>query len=388
MINEMNEILVGFDLDREYSMISFYTRNNTEPRTVSRIPGEQKYRFPTPGDLYSLVEQKSETGITLLSDFFRECFERLATAGTTRNMSIMVTMDRMGEEWTQAITQALKMLDIPRERIFMQEHLESFYYYVLNQKKELWNYHVAMLEYRGERITGYELSIDKSTKPAFVSVDRRFRLYLDEKARGGRKEAEWNRLRDKLLLEKCQDMFQNQSFSSVYLLGNEFEGEWAEKTIGFVCRRRHGFLGDNLYVKGACYGVMERTGASTVTKHYLFKGPRMLEHNVGMKMMVRGVEAYQPMVNAGVSSFTAFYQCEFLLNGTNEVILETRDLKGEETEHTITLTNLPERPDRATRIRMSLTFPSKEKCRVCLDDLGLGELYPTSGKRWETTIEL
>ena len=132
---------------------------------------------------------------------------------------------------------------------------------------------------------------------------------------------------------------------------------------------------------------MERGGVSSVG-NFLFKGPQMVEHNVGMRMMVRGVEGYQPMISAGVSSYAAFYQCEFLLNDTEEVVLETRDLNGVETAHTITLTNLPKRPKRATRIHMRLTFPSPNQCKVQMDDMGLGELYPSTGKRWETTIQL
>lgn len=387
MIKETYDILVGFDLCSDYSMMSFYTRNHTEPRTVSFVPGERKYKIPTPEDLFPLVEQKVELGVALLSSFFKQCFERLVTVGEIRRMSVMVTMDRIGEGWPEAIVQALGMLDIPRERVYMQEHLESFYYYVLNQKKELWNYQVAMLEYRQERITGYEMNIDRSTKPAFVTVEKKFRLYLDEKARKGRSDGEWKKLRDRLLLERVEEMFQDKTFSSAYLLGEEFEKPWAEKTIAFLCKRRHAFQGDNLFVKGACYGAMERSGMISMG-NYLFKGPKMIEHNVGMEMMVRGVNTYHPMISAGISSYAAFYECEFLLNGTDEVVLETKDLNGQEATHAITLTNLPQRPDRATRIRMQLTFPQKDQCRVRLDDLGLGELYPSSGKQWEATIEL
>lgn len=387
MIKEINDIMVGFDLCRDNSMMSFYTRNHTEPRTVSREPGERKYQIPTPKDVFPLVEQKAELGVALLSSFFKQCFEMLGAVGGRRSVSVMVTMDKIREGWPEAIVQALGMLDIPRERVYLQEHLESFYHYVLNQKKELWNYQVAMLEYKQDRVTGYEMSIDRSTKPAFVSVEKKFRLYFDEKARKGRTDGEWKKLRDRLLLERVQEMFRDKTFSSVYLLGEEFEKPWAEKTIAFLCRRRHVFQGDNLFVKGACYGAMERAGLVS-TGNFLYRGPDMIEHNVGMEMMVRGIDTYQPMISAGISSYAAFYECEFLLNGTDEVVLESRDLEGTEATHTITLTNLPKRPDRATRIRMQLTFPEKNQCRVRLDDLGLGDLYPSSGRQWETIIEL
>ena len=387
MINEIHDVLVGIDQGRVTSMVCFYTRKHSHPITVSLTPGETHAQIPTPKDIFPLVEQGAELGIAMLSSYFRQCFELIGDMGDYRNVRVMVTMDRIRQGWPQAITEAMEMLGVARERVHLQEHLESFYYYMMNQKKELWNYQVALLEYHNHRLTGYEMSIDRSTRPAFVYVEKRFRLYFDEKARAGRAEAEWNKLRDRLLLEKVQEMFRDKTFSSVYLQGEEFEKSWADKTIAFLCKRRHAFQGDNLFVKGACYGAMEQ-GGITSAGNFLFKGPQMVEHNVGMHMMVRGIVSYQPMISAGVSSYAAFYQCEFLLNGTDEVVLETRDLKGVEATHTITLTNLPKRPNRATRIHMCLTFPSSNQCKVQMDDMGLGELYPPTGKRWEATIQL
>ena len=37
---------------------------------------------------------------------------------------------------------------------------------------------------------------------------------------------------------------------------------------------------------------------------------------------------------------------------------------------------------------MKIEFTSKDRCRVILEDLGLGNLYPSSGKRWEAVIPL
>lgn len=387
MINELNEMIVGFDLCSDFSQMTFYNRNNTEPMTVSLVPGKEEYKIATPKDLFPLVEQKADLGVALLSNFFKQCFELLSSAGKRKDIRIMVTMERMKGEWPKAVPKALGMLDIPRDRVYLQDHLESFYFYVLSQKKELWNYQVAMLEYSRDRITGYEMSIDYKTKPSFVSVDRRFRLYLDEKSRAGRKEEEWNKVRDKILLEKVQGMFQNKSFSSVYLLGDEFEGTWAEKTLAFLCKRRHVFQGSNLFTKGACYGAMHHGGAVPIGS-FLFRGKDMIEHNIGMQMNVRGAKAYYPLISAGINSYAAFHECEFILNHTDEIVLQSKSLEGKEMSHSVVMKNLPERPNRATRIRMQVTFPEKSKCQVYLDDLGLGDLYPSSGRKWETVIDL
>ena len=43
MIFESNDIIIGFDLNREDSQITFYNRTNADPMTVSIVPGEEKY---------------------------------------------------------------------------------------------------------------------------------------------------------------------------------------------------------------------------------------------------------------------------------------------------------------------------------------------------------
>ena len=63
------------------------------------------------------------------------------------NISIMVTMEKMEEPWVSAIPSSLAMLGTPRSNVFLQDYRESFFYFTLNQKKELWNYKVALFEY-------------------------------------------------------------------------------------------------------------------------------------------------------------------------------------------------------------------------------------------------
>jgi hypothetical protein len=53
------------------------------------------------------------------------------------------------------IRTALLKLGIPSSAIFLQGHLESFYAYLMNQKKELLTYHVALLEYERDCITAW-----------------------------------------------------------------------------------------------------------------------------------------------------------------------------------------------------------------------------------------
>ena len=76
MTMDYNEVIIGFDLGYDSSVLTFYHQNNTEPMTVSSVPGEEKYQIPTPRDLFPLIEQKAELGAALLSNFFKMCLEK------------------------------------------------------------------------------------------------------------------------------------------------------------------------------------------------------------------------------------------------------------------------------------------------------------------------
>lgn len=389
MVIEQNGIAVGFDLGRDYSQITFCSKSAAEPITVMEMGenGEKTSLVPTPQGLFSRIERKDANAVEALCDFFRKCFELLKTAGKPENMMIMVTMHEMNGTFAETIKAALRMMGIPSSNILLQGHLESFYAYAMNQKREFLMYHIVLLEYDREGITAWHLWLEHRTKPVLARTEKCFRLYLDRKARKGRGDEEWGRLRDSLLHKHLEKMFENFPVSSVYLVGREFENGWMDKSLRFLCRKRHVFQGENLYTRGACYAAMEENGADRM-KGVLYMSEDMINHNLGMWMEIRGQGGYYPLVSAGINWYMAEHTCEFLLNGEENIVLYSRSVKGEELEHTLSLNGLPGRPRRATRLRLTVRFTAKSRCSVQAEDLGLGELYPSSHKKWEAVIKL
>ena len=64
------------------------------------------------------------------------------------------------------------MIGVTRKNIYLQDYLSSFFYYIVNQKKELWNGDVALLEYEAPEMIGYVLHIDHTKTPALVTVEK------------------------------------------------------------------------------------------------------------------------------------------------------------------------------------------------------------------------
>lgn len=388
MIKELNEIIVGFDLGRDFSQITFYNHKNTEPVTVRTVEGQEKYLIQTPKDLFPLVEENVELGLTLLSNFFKECFTMISASDPGKQIRIMVTMDKMEVPWTNSIPEALSMLGIKRERVHLQDHRESFFCYTLNQKKELWNYKVALFEYDDTKITAYELSINYKTRPALVTVTQMADLNLDKEVRGKMKDEEWNEQRDNSFLELIQYVFENKTFSSIFLIGDNFDKTWAVQSLRYLCNKRHVFQGRNLFTKGACYGAMMKAGTTKIGD-FLYVSEAMVEVNVGMQMIIRGKDSYYICINAGINWYEAYHTCEFILDGTQEITLFTKPIDGSPAKsHSILLEGLPKRPNKTTRIQLQVSFLSAHQCKAWVKDMGFGELYPAKGHSLEIILDV
>ena len=78
--------------------------------------------------------------------------------------------------------------------------------------------------------------------------------------RGEMEEADWNKERDRLFFELLKKLFERRTVTVSYLIGDYFSKSWAERSIQYLCFKRHAYQGQNLYSKGACYAAMERAG--------------------------------------------------------------------------------------------------------------------------------
>lgn len=383
----MGRTMIGLDLDRENAQISYYNDRLMEPETVAVPEHQDRYLIPTPADLFSLIEGNVELGMTALANFIKTCIGYIRPAVAPQDVCIMVTMEEITRVWADALREACQIAGIAEENIFLQTHRESFCCYTLNQRRDLWMHRVALFAYEDGRISSCVMDIDYQTKPALVQA--RAGQVLELGKQGERDDAQWNEQRDRMFLDMIRETFRGNAFSAVYLIGDGFDKTWAVESIPFLCSRRHVFQGRNLYTKGACYGAMQRMGAGKKLDQYLYCSEDMVETNLSMQMQIRGAASSYMLISAGVNWFEAEHTCEFLISGTNEVVIYAKSMRGGDLEsYTISLKGLPERPDRTTRLMMQLKFIARGRCRVTIRDLGFGDFYPSAGAAWESILEV
>ena len=383
----MSRTIIGLDLDKEFSQISYYSERNMEPETVSVMENGDKYLIPTPQDLFSVIEEAMDLGVMSLANFLKNCISFVRTATDMQQVYMMVTMKEIRTPWIEAVRNACEMLGMDRENVWLQTHRESLFCYTLNQRKDLWSHKVALFEYEESKISSYMLETDYGTRPALVTVTPGEALSLENRKRLDGEE--WNRERDERFLELIRHTFAESNVSSTFLVGDSFDKTWAVNSLSFLCRKRHVFQGRNLYTKGACYGACQRLGVIKTLDGYLYKSEDMVEYNISMEMEIRGKLTNYLLIGAGVNWFDAEHTCEFMLDETVEIVIYAKSMMGGTVSgYTIGLKNLPKRPARTTRLQMKAAFTAADRCRITIRDLGFGEFFPPSGLSWESTLKL
>lgn len=413
-MNEVRNIIVGFELGEKVSQLCYYDRRTGEPVSLSMKVGTGQYTFPNcvskrQGEeewhfgleVEYFVEKQNEV---YLDNIYRVCREQTSVFLDTREWEagvilgrfigyalrilgvpdpvksisgLMITVPRLTRPLVENVRKACGWLGFSRNRCFLQSYEESFYYHTLYQRPELWSRNVALFAFDQDQVSYSQLEMDHKTRPVQVKVVRGKQARLHQES--GPRDLDFCQL--------IQDSMGSQIFSSVYLVGDGFDREWAVRSVPLLCKnQRHVFYGNNLFVKGACYGAREKVEERNL-KGYLYWGNDLVRTNVGMELLISGSPAYYPLITAGVNWYEAMGECEILLDDTRELVFVVSDMEGKRKDrYSMALPGLPRRPAKATRLHIRLEFESDKKCRIHVEDLGFGELYPSSGLTWEETI--
>ena len=79
--------------------------------------------------------------------------------------------------------------------------------------------------------------------------------------------------------------------------------------------------------------------------------------------------------------------CEVILSGTPQVeFLKQLPSSSTPQIQTVELEDLPVRPDRTTRLRITASPVANDKIEVEIRDLGFGEFFPATGRAWKSII--
>ena len=414
-MNEIRDIIVGIDFGREYSQICYYDRKGDEARSLSMEVGgsqdeapsclcwrpeqkdycvglEAEYFVREKGgimidNVYGLCEKRDSVLIEgreiapweILAQFLQGMLKFLGVTELTRNIKcVAVTLQKLTVIQVENFQKAFESLGFPHEKYMLLDYGESFFYYVLSQKRETWNRSVAWYTFRQDGVSFRKMTMNGATKPVTVKLEEAVETSLPED--GEERDSEFCKFAKKTL---GKDLY-----SSIQITGEGFSQDWAEQSVRLLCyQKRKVFYGNNLFAKGACSAGKERL-ENKALKGYRFLSESLVMADVGMEMRVMGSPTYYPLIEAGNNWYDSKASCEFILDDTEELVfvVSTYD-RPEKRRVGMMLPGIPVRPNKTTRLLLELQYVSATECKVTVSDLGFGEMFPSSGKTWTETVE-
>lgn len=424
----MAEYVIGFDLNDLVSQISFTQINTGFLKSVNSDNNDERLGIPTVlckrngvnqwyfgkeaetlakrgdgtlvGKLISFakagarleIEGEAYDPVDLLILFVKRSLNILTSYINPNDvLKLVFTVEILDDKMIDILEKIVATVSIPRDRIVFQTYDESVYYYTIHQPKDLWKNNVIIFDYSNEFLKSYEFHLNPMTTPVvgFVDFVKYTHFMLPKDMMEGEVSREKESRLDELFLQTVHDGFSGRAIGTVYLIGDGFDGDWFDKSKNYLCMGRKVYKGTNLYSKGACYCAEDKVTASELNKTHLFLGPDKLKGNTGLNMRVGGKDQYVVLVDAGETWYESDTTMEFILEDAKSVDIIVTPLDGAKRRiEEISLAGLPERPKRATRLRLEATFSSDTEMHVKVTDLGLGEFYLPSGKVFEKDIDL
>lgn len=422
-------VLVGYDLGNNYSQISYCIYGEDTVESVATVIGTKQYHIPTvlckrkgagqwlygkdalknsreeegflvtdiielarKGEMITIEEEPFDP-IALLTLFIKRSLALLNFIVPAENIAaLMFTVENLDDRMVEVLAKAAVNLNLKTSHIYFQSHTESFYYFVLHQPEELWNYQVLACEHNGMRLKTYRMERNKKTTPIVVLIEEKIydSLVLPGEEEEEEIKADSYALADETFLKILEGVCADRIVSSAYLLGDGFRDGWAKKSLQFLCRNRRAFQGNNLFCKGACYGLLEKIEPSQAGNEHIFLGPDKLKSNIGMNVMRRGKESYYALLDAGENWYEVHKECEFILPGEdNHVSFLITPLTGRQAViRDIRLDGTPVRENAFSRYALEVKMSSPECVELTITDLGFGELFPAGKKVWTKQITL
>ncbi len=410
-----NRISVAIDLCDDYSQICYYTGTMTEPESLSTIHDEQKYLIPTVvaklnhaaewciGDIAKLhikrheaagasslihmilkeknmkIEEEEYSGKQLLELYICKLFELISGyCHTEQPDKVVFTLEYPDRLLVNVIHTAMQKMGIAKEDIRVIGHSESFIYYNIFQKKELWINDVLVFDFNETRFTMRRLNLVRARTPQPIIIEEsdysREIRYDMLKTKEGRLQA------DSRFAEIVGEICSGHIVSTIYLTGCGFYEKWMEESVKVLCNKHRVFQGYNLFVKGAGYASMDMFGIGDAGNYQFVCSGRTLV-NIGLEVIRDGRELPLILSKAGTNWYEAGARIQCIPDQTREVTVSiSSPFSKNKKEMTLNLNEFPERPNKNTRIEIALSYKNDRQCIIAVTDMGFGEFFKASGK--------
>lgn len=385
-----NKLFVGYDLCDDQTQIAIYNMTTFEPDSegvmetaiMMEQSGEKVSNFVAKAakgePIY--VDGKEADPVNLFSYYFRRTLaitkEKYPESGIRQ---LVITIEEQNKEFVDMLYGALEVIGLKKDRVMIISHKQSYLYYALCQKKELWQSDVGMFDYNRKGLFYYQMNIDRKRKPILVGVIQKDYTHLINVKEGNRA----------ILFENiAQGALHRQAISTVYMTGPGFAGDWADGVMQRLCVGRRVFRGRNLYVNGACYAARELSGEGKL-EDFLFLDEDMIPCHITTKVYVDASVKEIIFAKAGLPWYQIDRELDLIPDGDEEIAISVKNiLKRDTKQFILSLEPVLGRNNRRVRIGIRIRFRDVNTCILTIRDKGFGEIAPSSHRIWEKVIQL
>lgn len=315
-------------------------------------------------------------GKEILKIYFREIINAgMEKLYKEKPEEVVVAMAGLEEDIVGDIREAFVGLGYQPNHIHIISKEESFIYFVLSLKKDIWNNKVGMYDLSDVSLTYYEMLVNRNSRKLLVNaesenMDEAFNLQILNNPSGAK-------LADKILTSVAEKVMDKKKFSSIFLTGQVFaEHEWADGFISYLCSRGKVYLDTNIFAKGAAFkGVDLASENSIYNLTALCEG--RLRSDVYINVENNGKDGKIYLAKAG--DFWDEPGTELLMIPDEKEVIDISvvGVDGKVKKNIpIVLDFLPKRPIKTRRFYFRTKFLDEKIMNVEIEDAGFGDMYP------------
>ena len=353
------------------------------PGSGLRVQGflEKIYRQET---IYA--DGRKSNPVNILAAFLRRTLSLTKKKYPSESIRMLVVTTEYRElSFITTVYKALEKLGIGKDRALVADRGQSYVYYVMSQKKELWVNQVGMFDFRDSRITYYQMQADRLKRPAIVKVtEKDYSDYAQLFISGEQTDEEKSSIFEGMV----HGAIHGQIITSLYMTGAGFENDFAADVMKKLCVGRHLFKGDNLYVCGACYMARELGGERRLDD-VVYLGEDIVTSDLTIQVYEDAQERELPLVRAGTAWYHIEKEMDLIPDGDQELAVCIKNVvTKKQSVRLIPMDGILGRTDRRARVGIQIRFSGPDRCIMTLRDKGFGEFFPSSYRIWEETITL
>lgn len=405
-------LILGIDICDDYSQISAINAETNIPELASKTPediflstvickkreedewliGQEGFKMALAGGgtmvdrLVKLVTKKGTatldgtkfTSTQLMRKFVGSI---IAMACEKYNQdkidSLIFTVHVLSPVLSDTLTKAAESCGVQRGRIHVYTHTEAAIYYIYSQDPDIVSNIVSVFDLRDDGLYYYEMKALRGRKPVIIEaisekLSEGFSLGLLTSDSG-------KKLGDTIMTSCAERMLGGKNISAVCLMGKGFaQVDWCNSFIRYICNKRRVFQVSSLFADGAAIAARDLIYPDTATP-YLLSCEGRISSTVSMYTIFKGRREQIILAQAGMNWYEAKTVVEFILDDVTNIELSVTPAASTRVEKiNIDVSDLPKRPNKTTRVEMSVSFTSETRMTVRIKDKGFGELFPAS----------